>query len=102
MYALIRAGGKQYRVSPGDRIEVESLPGNVGDAVEFGEVLAVRTDDKMVTGKAAAQASVAGRIVGQVRGPKLRVLKFKTGGQYKIQRGHRQSLTSVEVGEIKL
>jgi large subunit ribosomal protein L21 len=102
MYALIRAGGKQYRVSPGDRIEVESLPGKAGDAVEFSDVLAVRTDDKMVTGKAAAQASVSGRILSQVRGPKLRVLKYKTGGQYKIQRGHRQNLTSVEVGEIKL
>jgi large subunit ribosomal protein L21 len=102
MYALIRAGGKQYRVSPGDRIEVESLTGKAGDAVEFSDVLAVRTDDKMVTGKAAAQASVSGRILGQIRGSKLRVLKYKTGGQYKIQRGHRQNLTSVEVGEIKL
>jgi large subunit ribosomal protein L21 len=102
MYALIRAGGKQYRVSPGDRIEVESLTGKVGDAVEFNDVVAVRTDDKMITGKAAAQASVAGRIVGQVRGPKLRVLKFKKTNQYKIQRGHRQNLTAVEVGEIKL
>jgi len=102
MYALIRTGGKQYRVSPGDRIEVESLPGNVGDAVEFKDVVAVRTGDKIITGKAAAQASVAGRIVARVRGPKLRVLKFKKTNQYKIQRGHRQNLTAVEVGEIKL
>lgn len=102
MYALIRTGGKQYRVSPGDRIEVEYLPGKVGDAVEFHEVLAVRTDDKMITGKAAAQARVSGKIVKRVRGPKLTVLKFKTNNQYKIQRGHRQHLTSVEVGEIKL
>ncbi|HTQ84647.1 MAG TPA: 50S ribosomal protein L21 [Candidatus Solibacter sp.] len=102
MYALIRTGGKQYRVSPGDRIEVECLPGKVGDAVEFGEVLAVRTEDKMITGKAASQASVSGKIVAQTRGPKLTVLKFKSNNQYKIQRGHRQHLTSVEVGEIKL
>jgi large subunit ribosomal protein L21 len=102
MYALIRAGGKQYRVSPGDRIEVETLPGKAGDAVEFSDVLAVRTDDKMVTGKSAAKASVAGKIIGQIRGPKLRVLKFKKTNQYKIQRGHRQNLTAVEVGEITL
>jgi large subunit ribosomal protein L21 len=102
MYALIRAGGKQYRVSPGDRIEVESLPGKTGDAVEFGEVLAVRTDDKVVTGKAVAKAKVAGKIICQMRGPKLRVLKFKKTNQYKIQRGHRQNLTAVEVGEISL
>jgi len=102
MYALIRTGGKQYRVSPGDRIEVESLPGKVGDTVEFGEVLAVRTEEKMITGKAAAQASVSGKIVARTRGPKLTVLKFKSNNQYKIQRGHRQNLTAVEVGEIKL
>jgi large subunit ribosomal protein L21 len=102
MYALIRTGGKQYRVSPGDRIEVESLPGKVGDAVEFADVLAVRTDEKMITGKPAAQASVSGKIVAQTRGPKLTVLKYKKTRQYKIQRGHRQHLTSVEVGEIKL
>jgi len=102
MYALIRAGGKQYRVSPGDHIKVESLPGNAGDSVEFGEVLAVRTDDKMVTGKGVAKATVAGTIIGHTRGPKLRVLKFKKTNQYKIQRGHRQNLTEVEVGEISL
>ena len=102
MYALIRTGGKQYRVSPGDRIEVESLPGKVGDAVTFGEVLAVRTDDKMVTGKAASQASVSGKIVAFTRGPKLTVLKYKKNRQYKIQRGHRQNLTAVVVGDINL
>jgi large subunit ribosomal protein L21 len=102
MYALIRTGGKQYRVSPGDRIEVESLPGKVGDAVEFADVLAVRTDDKMLTGKAATQASVSAKIVAQTRGPKLTVLKYKKNRQYKIQRGHRQNLTALVVGEIHL
>ena len=101
MNALNRTGGKQYRVSPGDCIEVESLPGRVGDAVEFSDVLAVRTDEKMITGKAAAKASVSGKIVAHTRGPKLTVLKYKKTRQYKIQRGHRQHLTSVEVGEIK-
>jgi large subunit ribosomal protein L21 len=102
MYALIRSGGKQYRVSPGDRIEVEYLPGKAGDAVQFSEVLAVRTDDTLVTGTAASAASVSGTIVAQTRGPKLTVLKFKSNNQYKIQRGHRQHLTSVKVGDIKL
>jgi len=102
MYALIRTGGKQYRVSPGDRIEVETLPGKVGDDVTFGEVLAVRTDDKIVTGKAASQAKVSGKIVAQTRGPKLTVLKYKKNRQYKIQRGHRQNLTAVVVGDINL
>jgi len=102
MYALIRSGGKQYRVSPGDRIEVEYLPGKAGDAVQFADVLAVRTDDQLLTGPSAATASVSGRIVAQTRGPKLKVLKYRKTKQYKIQRGHRQHLTSVEVGEIKV
>jgi large subunit ribosomal protein L21 len=103
MYAVIRSGGKQYRVAPGDTIQVETLPGKVGDPISFSEVLAVRTDDqKMVSGRDAASASVAGRIVAQGRGPKVRVMKFKKTNQYKIFTGHRQNFTAVEVGEIKL
>jgi large subunit ribosomal protein L21 len=103
MYAVIRSGGKQYRVAPGDKIQVETLPGSVGDVVEFTEVVAVRTDEeKMLTGKAAANAVVSGKIVAQGRGPKVHVLKFKKTNQYKIMRGHRQNHTAVEVGEIKL
>jgi large subunit ribosomal protein L21 len=102
MYALIRSGGKQYRVSPGDRIEIEYLPGQAGDEVKFDQVLAVRTDDQLLTGQAAAAARVSGTIVAQTRGPKLKVLKFRKTKQYKIMRGHRQHLTSIEVGDIKV
>jgi large subunit ribosomal protein L21 len=103
MYAVIRSGGKQYRVSAGETIQVETLPGKVGDPVSFSEVLAVRTDDaKMLSGSEAAGASVAGRIVAQGRGPKVRVMKFKKTNQYKIFTGHRQNFTAVEVSEIKL
>ncbi len=102
MYAVIRSGGKQYRVAPGDTVKVETLPGKVGGKVTF-DVLAVGTDDsKMLTGKDAAAAKVTGKIVSHGRRPKLVVLKFKTGGQYKIQRGHRQNYTAVEVSEIAL
>jgi large subunit ribosomal protein L21 len=103
MYAVIRSGGKQYRVAPGETVKVESLPGKVGGSVTFGEVLAVSTDDaKFVTGKEAAAAKVTGKIVSQDRHAKITVLKFKTGGQYKIQRGHRQNYTAVQVSEIAL
>lgn len=103
MYAVIRSGGKQYRVEPGATIEVERLDGNVGGKVTFDEVLAVRTDEKkMLTGGDAAKAKITGKIVKHVRGPKVKVLKYKTGGQYKIQRGHRQGYTAVQVGEIQL
>ena len=102
MYAVIRSGGKQYRVAPGETVEVERLDGKVGGKVTFDEVLAVRTDEKsVVAGAQAAKAKVTGKIVRHVRGPKLQVLKYKTGGQYKIQRGHRQGYTAVEIGEIQ-
>ncbi len=98
MYAVIRSGGKQYRVAPGETIEIERLEGKVGGKVTFDDIVAVRTDDKkFLGGEQAGKAKVTGKIVRHVRGPKLKVLKFKTGGQYKIQRGHRQGLTAVEV-----
>jgi large subunit ribosomal protein L21 len=103
MYAVIRSGGKQYRVAPGETVKVERLPGNVGGTITFGEVLAVGTDEaKLVTGKDAAGATVTGKIVSQDRHRKVIVLKYKTGGQYKIQRGHRQNYTAVQVSEITL
>ena len=103
MYAVIRSGGKQYRVAPGETVKVERLPGKVGGKVTFGEVLAVSSDDKkMAAGKQVAGAKVTGKIVSQGRHPKLTVLKYKTGGQYKIQRGHRQDFTAVQVEEIAL
>jgi large subunit ribosomal protein L21 len=103
MYAVIRSGGKQYRVEPGKTIRVERLDGKVGGQVTFAEVLAVRNDDKKVLGgEHVAKAKVTGKIVKHVRGPKLKVMKYKTGGQYKIQTGHRQGYTNVEVGDIQI
>jgi len=98
MYAVIRSGGKQYRVAPGETIEVERLDGKVGGKVTFDDVLFIRTDDKRILdNEHISKAKVTGKILKHVRGPKLKVLKYKTGGQYKIQTGHRQGLTSVEV-----
>ena len=103
MYAVIRSGGKQYRVEPGQTIEVERLEGKVGGPVTFDNVVAVRTDEtKILGGEQAAKAKITGKIVRHLRGPKLKTLKYKTGGQYQIQRGHRQGYTAVEVGEIQL
>ena len=103
MYAVIRCGGKQYRVAPGETIKIEQLPGKVGSKVTFPDVLAVRTEDnKLVSGAAAAEAKVTGKIVAQDRHRKQLVMKYKTGGQYKITRGHRQNYTAVEVSDIQL
>jgi large subunit ribosomal protein L21 len=103
MYAVIKTGGKQYRVAPGDTIRIERVDGKVGDKVNFGSVLSVHGDDKkLLTGSEASKATVSGKIVEQGRAKKLTVLKYKKTNQYKIQRGHRQNYTAVEVGDIKL
>jgi large subunit ribosomal protein L21 len=103
MYAVIRTGGKQYRVEPGKTIRIERLEGKVGGKVTFDEVLAVRNDDKkFASGADIAKAKVIGKIVAQDRGPKMLTLKYKTGGQYNIKRGHRQNYTSVEVSDIQI
>ena len=103
MYAVIQTGGKQYRVAPGDTIRIERVDGKVGEKVNFGSVLAVHTDDKKVLlGADAGKASVTGKIVQQGRAKKVIVLKFKKTNQYKIQRGHRQNFTAVQISDIKL
>ncbi len=101
MYAVIRSGGKQYRVAEGDVVRVESLPGKVGGKVTFKEVLALGEGKKLKAGAPALpKAKVAGTIVGQGKGDKVRVFKFKKNSQYKILRGHRQRFTAVKVTEI--
>jgi large subunit ribosomal protein L21 len=103
MYAVIRTGGKQYRVALGDTVKVETLPGKVGGAVTFGDVVAVATDGKkLLTGAEAAKAKVTGKIVSQGRHPKLTVFKYRCIKQYKIVRGHRQNYTAVVVSGIEL
>lgn len=102
MYAVIRSGSKQYRVSLGDTIRVESLDGKVGAKVTFEEVLAVHDEKKLLTGEAAGKAAITAKIVRHGRGPKLTVFKYRKTKQYKISRGHRQNYTAVEIADIKL
>jgi len=98
MYAVIRAGGKQYRVSPGDVIRVETQEDKAGK-VQFGDVLAVSAEaGSIVTG--GAGASVTGEVVEQGRGNKILVFHYKRKKQYKKLRGHRQDYTAVRITEI--
>ena len=97
MYAVIRAGGKQYRVAPGDTIQVERTPNNDG-SVEFSDVLAVSGDDGKIG--SASGAKVVGTVVEEGRGSKILVFHFKRKKQYKKLRGHRQAFTSVRIAEI--
>jgi large subunit ribosomal protein L21 len=96
MYAVIRAGGKQYRVAPGDVIRVEKLNGTDGQ-VEF-PVLAVSSEDGQVSKQ--GDARVLGEVVEQGRGAKVLVFHYKRKKQYKKLRGHRQAFTAVRITEI--
>lgn len=101
MYAVIETGGKQYRVAPGQTIEVETLAGDVGSAVEFDRVLAISNDaNEMVLGDALKSARVRGTIAAHGRGDKVVVFKFKRKKQYKRTIGHRQNFTRIQVQEI--
>jgi large subunit ribosomal protein L21 len=101
MYAVIETGGKQYRVSPGQTIEVDTIAGDVGAAVEFDRVLAFSNDaNELVLGDVLKSARVRGKIAAHGRGDKVIVFKFKRKKQYKRTIGHRQNYTRVSVEEI--
>ena len=98
MYAVIRAGGKQYKVSPGDVVRVEKVNGTDG-RVEFADVVAVSAEAGSVV-RPGAEARVTGEIVDQGRGEKILVFHYKRKKQYKKLRGHRQDYTAVRITEI--
>jgi large subunit ribosomal protein L21 len=98
MYAVIRAGGKQYKVSPGDVVRVEKVNGTDGH-VEFADVLAVSSEAGSVV-RPGAEARVTGEVVDQGRGKKILVFHYKRKKQYKKLRGHRQDFTAVRITEI--
>jgi large subunit ribosomal protein L21 len=100
MYAIVKTGGKQYKVAVGDVVEVEKLTGEPGTEVSLPAVLLV--DGSTVTADAATlgAASVRGKVIAQVKGPKIRIHKFKNKTGYHKRQGHRQQLTRVEVTGI--
>ncbi len=103
MYAVIETGGKQYRVSPGDRLMVEKLPGEAGDKVVFDRVLLVVDNDNVHIGRPLVEgAKVEATIVRQTRGRKVIVFKYKPKKRYRRKKGHRQYYTEVLVDRIAL
>ncbi len=99
MYAVIRAGGKQYRVAPGDVIRVEKMAAGTDGQVEFPEILAVSGGEGQI-GKPQSEARVVGHVVEEGRGEKILVFHYKRKKQYKKLRGHRQAFTAVRISEI--
>jgi large subunit ribosomal protein L21 len=100
VYAIVRTGGKQYRVEQGSSLLVERLPVDQGARVSLQPLLYV-DDSTMLDGDAAARVKVEAKVLGHERGPKLRVVKFKPKRGYKRRTGHRQELTRLEVSSIK-
>jgi large subunit ribosomal protein L21 len=101
MYAIIETGGKQFRVSAGQSIEVERLPETVGQTVEIGDVLLLADNGELVVGKPTIEgAKVRATVVEQGRGRKIIVFKFRSGNRYHRKRGHRQNYTRLRIEEI--
>ena len=100
MYAVIRAGGKQYRVAPGDVIEIEKLPQSSGENVQFDDVLAVSATEGEISKPAAA--FVSGEVVKHDRADKILVFHLKRKKQYKKLQGHRQDFTAVKITGISV
>ncbi len=102
MYAIVKTGGKQYRVELGQSLLVERLPAEDGASVALQPLLYVDGETVVDSGDELAKVSVDARVVGHERGPKLRVVKFKPKRGYKRRNGHRQELTRLEVTGIKM
>jgi large subunit ribosomal protein L21 len=100
MYAIVKTGGKQYKVAVGDVVEVEKLEGAAGTELTFPAVLVVDGDDVTTDVAALEKVSVTGKVVEQTKGPKIRIHKFKNKTGYHKRQGHRQKLTRVEVTGI--
>ena len=102
MYAVIRSGGKQYRVSQGGSLRVEKLPGEVGSSITLDDVLMIGGDGDVKIGTPTVdRASDLGTIVAQGRGAKIRVFKMKRRKGYRRSQGHRQDYTEIRVDEIR-
>ena len=102
MYAVVRAGGKQLRVSPGDVVDVEQIGGAPGDQIELGEVLLVGGDQLLVGQPTVAGAKVLAKIEGDSAGPKIRIFKYKRRKRYRLTKGHRQHFTRVRIESIEV
>ncbi len=99
--AVIRTGGKQYRVATGDTVKIEKLEGSTGDSVQFDQILLLSAEGKVSVGKPTIPgAKVEGKIVDQGRGPKLIIFKFKRRKRYRRKNGHRQDFTAVQITAI--
>src|SRR5690349_7649117 len=103
MYAVIKTGGKQYRVMQGEILRVEKLDAEAGAAIKFDQVLLVGAGEGITMGSPlVAGASVAAMVKGHGRADKVRIIKFRRRKHHQKQMGHRQHYTEVEIGEVSI
>ena len=100
MYAIVKTGGKQYKVAVGDTVEIEKLDGAAGSTVTLPALLVVDGETVTSDAKALAGVKVSAEIVAATKGPKISIMKYKNKTGYKKRLGHRQQLTQVKVTEI--
>lgn len=101
MYAVIKTGGKQYRVCPGEKIKVERLPADVGTEISLDEVLMVGEGDEVRIGTPyVAGARVTAKVIAHGRHPKVRIFKMRRRKHYRKTQGHRQNYTELEISGI--
>ena len=101
MYAVIKTGGKQYKVAPGDVLKVETVAGDVGASVSFDEVLLIADGDKHTVGAPLVKGGkVSAEVVSHGRGDKIRIIKHRRRKHYHKEQGHRQNFTEVKITEI--
>jgi large subunit ribosomal protein L21 len=102
MYAIVKAGGRQFRVEKGDSIVVDRMSAGEGDKVDLHALLFVDGDKSVFEGADLDKVKVEAVVRGHERGPKIRVLKYKPKRGYRKRTGHRSDLTRLEIGDIKL
>lgn len=101
MYAVVKTGGKQYRVSQGDRLKVETLPAEAGAEVSLDEVLMVGSGESVTIGSPmVANATVTAKVLTHGRGDKIKIIKFRRRKHHRKQAGHRQNYTELEITSI--
>ena len=103
MYAVIKTGGKQYRVSSGEKVKVEQLAADIGSQITIDQVLMVADGDKISIGKPLVDgAKVQATVVNHGRGDKVKIFKLRRRKHFKKQQGHRQNYTEIQVDQISL
>lgn len=103
MYAVVKSGGKQYKLTPGETVRIEKLDQEVGSTVEFSDVLAIHDDQNLIVGAPVVQnATVVGTIVENGKAGKVTIFKYKRKKQYRVLRGHRQPYTAVKISAINV